>query len=211
MLSRRHALVLPLPLLAAACGGGDAPVTELPRIEGYSYLTPLRLNVASLDIQPPQPGADVRVSQPAPLNPVDEVLRMGRDRLSAVGSTGTARFSVETASLLRTRLGGGGLFSEPSERLDCVLRCQVEILDAGNRRVAFAQAEVRRTATMAEGGANTPAGNARQVVGKAMDDLNVEFEVQVRRNLRDWLQVTNPIVNEPPPGSIQREELPRGT
>ena len=207
MIRRRQALLLPLPLLAAACSGGEAPVTRLRRPEGYAWLTPLRLNVAGLDFPPPQPGAVIRADPPAPLVPATEVERMGRDRLSAAGTTGRAAFTVETATLTRSRQSGG-MFTDASERLDCVLRCRLTILSADGQQLAFAEAEARRGAVMNLGGGNTAAGNAEDVVGKAMDDLNVEFEVQVRRNLRDWVQETTPVVPTPAPGSIEREELP---
>ncbi|MFT8243444.1 hypothetical protein [Roseomonas sp. BN140053] len=209
MIGRRHALLL--PLLAAGCGGREPlPDAAPPRLDGYAWLTPLRLNVAEVEVEEPAPGGPNRVDPPAPLVPAAEVVRMARDRLGAGGTTGRARFAVEQASLTRERLGGGGLFSEPSERLTCVLRCRVEILNGEGRRVAFAEAEARRTATLPEGGGTTPARNAGQLVARAMDDLNVEFELQVRRNLRDWLQETAgaaPVAPTDAPGGIQREDL----
>ena len=211
MIGRRPVLLL--PLAAAACGRrAPPPVTEPFRPEGYGWLTPLRLNVQSVEVVEAPPGPARRADPPAPLVPADEVARMGRERVLAGGLTGTARFTVETATLVRERLGGGGMFSEPQERLTVMLRCRIEVLGAEGRRVAFAEAESRQGAVRAEGGGNTPAGNAREAVAKAMDDLNVEFELQVRRNLRDWLQDTAPAAPVPQdgaPGGIQREDLSR--
>ena len=219
MIGRRPALLALPPLLGiAACAGSqDAPAPTRP--DGYAWLTPLRLNVAAVEVADPVPGGAIRADPPTPLVPAAEVARMGRDRLSAVGMAGAARFTVETASLVRQTLGGGGLFSDPSERLTCILRCRVEILGADGRRVAFAEAEARQVATRPEGGASTPARNAAEVVVRAMEDLNVEFEVQVRRSLRDWLSETATsaptpeIIGPEPagsPGGIRREDLPRG-
>ena len=215
MIGRRPALLLPPLLGIAACGGRrDASAPEPSRPDGYAWLTPLRLNVASVEVADPAPGDAVRADPPTPLVPAAEVARMGRDRLSAVGTAGSARFTVEAASLGREQLGGGGLFSDPAERLTCGLRCRVEILGVDGRPVAFAEAEARQVATRPEGGASTPARNAAEVVARAMDDLNVEFEVQVRRSLRDWLSETTPGAPEPgpagTPGGIRREDLPRG-
>jgi hypothetical protein len=56
-----------------------------------------------------------------------------------------------------------------------------------------------------------PAGRARaadQIVRQAMDDLNVEFEFQVRRNLRDWIMTGEP--GAAPPAAIQQESLDSG-
>lgn len=215
MIGRRRAcLVLPL-LSIAACGGrGDAPAPVLRRPDGYAWLTPLRLNVASVEVaDQAAPGAATRADPPTPLIPTAEVARMGRDRLSAVGTAGTARFTVQAASLTREKLGSG-LFSESSERLTCVLRCRVEILNAEGRSVAFAEAEARQVATRPEDGADAAGRNAAEVVARAMDDLNVEFEVQVRRALRDWLSETATSAPAPEPmgapGGVQREDLPRG-
>ncbi|WP_376096627.1 hypothetical protein ACE7GA_05225 [Roseomonas sp. CCTCC AB2023176] len=185
MLARRPLLGL-LPLALAACAR-DAPLPPVRRLEGYAYLTPLRLNVAEVEIVPAPPGPATRVDPPAPLVPAVEVTRMGRDRLSAFGTAGRARFVTEAATLLRA----GG-------RINILMRAQVEIL-ADDRRVAFAVAEVRRTAT--DGGARA----AEVEVVRAMEDLNVEFELQVRRNLRDWLVLDTPAGEAP----IQREDLPR--
>ena len=212
MIGRRPVL---LTLLGtAACGGPQATPPGAPvRPEGYAWLTPLRLNVAALDVAEPDTGRTFRADPPAPLIPAAEVARMGRDRLSAVGTSGSARFTVEAASLAREKLGSG-LFSEASERLTCVLRCRIEILGGDGLRAAFAEAEARQVATRPEGGAGTPARNAAEVVARAMDDLNVEFEVQVRRSLRDWLSETATSAPGPEPlgtpGGIEREDLPRG-
>ena len=220
MIGRRPALLVLPPLLlgTAACGGrGDPPTLSPLRPDGYAWLTPLRLNVASVEVVDPAPSGSLRADPPAPLVPAAEVARMGRDRLSAVGTAGAARFTVETASLAREGLGSG-LFSESSERLTCVLRCRVEILGADGRSTAFAEAEARQVATRPGNGDGGRARNAAEVVGRAMDDLNVEFEVQVRRSLRDWLSDTAtgtpaPGITGPEPagepGGILREDLPR--
>ncbi|WP_426955954.1 hypothetical protein [Muricoccus radiodurans] len=188
-LPRRLALVAPLAI--AACGPGAPAPPLAPRIEGYAYLTPLRLNVADLEVVPALPGPASRTDPPAPRVPAEEVARMGRDRIVPSGSANRARFIVETATLVRE-----------GNRISVLLRARVEILE-DDRRVAFAEAEARRT----EGGANT---NAEAIVARAMSDLNVEFELQVRRNLRDWLITASPTGPAEEPGPVQREDLPRG-
>ncbi|UFN47004.1 hypothetical protein LPC08_13300 [Roseomonas sp. OT10] len=211
MMTGRRLLLL-LPLAVAACGRNrEAPVADTPfRPDGYAWLTPLRLNVRSVEVVEAPPGPARRTDPPAPMVPADEVARMGRERVLAGGMTGTARFTVETASLVRERLGGGGMFTEPQERLTVVLRCRVEVVSDDGARQAFAEAEARQSSTRVEGNARTAAAHAREVVARAMDELNVEFEVQVRRNLRDWLQDTVPAAPVPPeggPNGIRREDL----
>ena len=42
-------------------------------------------------------------------------------------------------------------------------------------------------------------------VGQMMTDMNVEFEFQVKRSLRDWLQLT--ATDAPPPPPVQSQDL----
>ena len=197
---RRLLLKAPLLLLAAlpGCGGREPPPAP-PRIQGYAYLTPLRLNVAELDVL--DTPADARVDPPSPLLPSAEVARMGRDRIIPSGTSGRARFVVETASLTRS-----------GEAIAVLLRARVEVLD-NDRRLAYAEAEARRGVTGVGGSGTARARAAETLVIRAMEDLNVEFELQVRRNLRDWLLETTPAAPVAPidsPEGIERQDLPQG-
>ncbi|MCI0754481.1 hypothetical protein [Teichococcus vastitatis] len=196
---------LGLPSLAlAACAGGDAQ----PRLQpppGYGFLTPLRLNVLEVEVLEPPPGLGFRIDPPAPLSPLVQALRMGRERLVAVGTTGRARFMVDNATLTRELAQPGGLFSQRTERLTVVVRVRVEVLDNEGRRVGFAEAEARRTATTIDEGEAGRARAADTIVRQAMDDLNVEFEFQLRRNLRDWLMLGDPTA--PLPAPLEQESL----
>jgi hypothetical protein len=199
---RRMALVL--PLLAAACSGGDA-TPQLQPPPSYSYLTPLRLNVLDIEVVEPGPTANFRVDPPAPLSPAAQATRMGRDRLVPVGTTGRARFVVDSATLTREVASGGGVFSQKTERLSCAIRVRIEILGADGRRVGFTEAESRRSATVIDEGPASRERAADQIVRQAVDDLNVEFEFQIRRNLRDWIMSGEP--GAVPAASVQQESL----
>ena len=203
-LMRRHALLL-LPGLVAACAGGDAqPALQPP--PGYSHLTPLRLNVLDIEVVEPAAAA-VRSDPPAPLSPAVQAIRMGRERLVPVGTTGLARFHVDSALLTREPAAGGGLFSQRTERLNCAIKVRVEILASDGRRLGFTEAESRRSATVIDEGPASRARAADQIVRQTMDDLNVEFEFQLRRTLRDWVMSGNPAA--PLPGPVQQETLTR--
>jgi len=197
LLSRR--LILGAPLTLLACGGREPPPLPPRLVEGYAYLTPLRLNVAEVEVSDNPAG--LRADPPAPILPAAEVARMGRDRLIASGTTNRARFVVETASLTHS-----------GDAVAVLLRARVEVLD-GDRRVAFAEAEARRGLTGTGSGAVARSRAAETIMIRAMEDLNVEFELQVRRNLRDWLLETTPTAPVAPlggPEGIDRQDLPQG-
>jgi hypothetical protein len=179
-------------------------------VAGYAHLTPLRLNVAEIDIAPPAEGA-VQVAAPATARPEREMARMAEERLRAVGITGTARFVIDQAVLTRLPPAeAGGWFSREPERASCTLRCRVEILSGDGRRVGFSEAEARRTRSIED---SSTAGQQRtmdELLRQTMDDLNVEFEYQLRRNLRAWLMDTMPSGPEGGGAPVEREELPQG-
>ena len=183
----RRALLL-LPLLAAGCAD-DAPLMRVFTPLRYDYLTPLRLNVAALDVAPapPTPGD---AQSPAPLGEV--MRRMGTDRLAASGTTGRAVFTVDEASVVRT---GGTLAGRATVRL--------EVFGADGARGGFASASVqRRVAGIGRGAALQAA--LYDLSRQMGDDMNVEFEFQVRRTLRDFLQVSGAA---PPPAPVERQDL----
>jgi hypothetical protein len=171
-------------------------------------LTPLRLKVSALEIKEPESGTALMVQQPAPFLPSDVMLRMARDRLSAAGGTGSARFVIQTARLTRETASAAGAFSPASETFRCIMRCQLEIISAEDGVLASAAAEVRREVTGATRDDAERAALAERVVKLAGQDMNVEFEFQVRRHLRNWLQMVA-APGEALPQPVEREALPR--
>jgi hypothetical protein len=181
-LSRRAALG---GLLAAtACARPDEPPPVPAGPPSYSHLTPLRLAVGRIEIQPATDAATTRVMPPAPLVPADVVRIMAQDRLSAAGGPGVARFRTQIASLTREPSAGGGVFTAATERLTCTLRCRIEIRAEDGSPAGFAEAEVRRASVRPAGSPAERARAAEEIVRAAGADLNVEFEFQLRRNLR---------------------------
>jgi hypothetical protein len=185
-------LTLLLPLLAAACASRREPAAPPPGPISYTHLTRLPLNVATVEIAPegPQPaGAGLEASP----SPAEAVRIMGRDRLEAVGSTGRAVFTVTVASLVRDRA-----------RLSCLLGCRLEILSPEGARLGFVEAQASRVVT----GPDAERPNAADLLlRRTMDDLNVEFEFQIRRNLKDWLVTAGPVPEGA--GEVTQEELPK--
>ena len=207
LLTKRRAF-LALPLLAACANEQPAGPFVPPGPPSYGHLTLLRLKVGTLEIQEPGSGTAFLVDQSAPLQPADVMLRMAQDRLSAAGGPGKARFLIQTASLTREGGASGGVFSPASETFRCVMRCQVEIISAEDATLATTSAEATRVVTGPVRDAGERAALAERAVKLAGQDMNVEFEFQVRRHLRNWLQMVA-APGEALPQPVEREALPR--
>src|SRR5512140_1727977 len=161
------------PLALAGCSWRHAD--RLPREIAplrFDHLTPLKLNVAVVDIEvqfAPGPG-DVGAQAPTP--PVAALRQMAQDRLGAFGSSGRAVFTIRQASLVRVR---GGLEGALGVRLD--------IQGNDGAPLGFAEARVARRNT----GDDDDRAALHEMVRLMMDAMNVEFEFQVRRALRNFL------------------------
>lgn len=214
MMLARRTLLLALPLAATACASGE-PETLPPLVSGYRHLTPIRLNVRDLEVMNPGP-ATIRVDASAPLRPEREMVRMAEDRLVAEGTENHARFMVQTAEFRREALAGqgglAGMFSgDPGERLTTRLQARLEVVGGDGRRIGFVEAEVRRQRSLPDGATAAERRRAaEEILRQSMDDLNVELEFQVRRNLRPWLAEGGAAPVPMGQGGIEREDLPRG-
>jgi hypothetical protein len=206
LLTKRRAF-LALPLLAACAHEQPAGPFVPPGPPSYGHLTPLRLKVGTLEIQEGGSGTAFLVAESAPLQPADVMLRMAQDRLSAAGGPGKARFLIQTASLTREGGASGGVFSPASETFRCVMRCQVEIISSEEAILATTSAEATRVATGSVRDAGERGALADRAVKLAGQDLNVEFEYQLRRHLRAWLQLVA-APGETLPQPVEREALP---
>lgn len=170
MLTRRASLLLPLTL--AGCGGG-AP-REYPPLR-YNYLPPFRLNVSAIHIDqrfvPSGTAPDVSQFDPDP--PVQALRAMAEDRLQALGNADLAVFVIADASLVRH-----------GDTITGNLAVQLDIYNTPNTRAAYVQAGVSRTFT---GDLDDLPGRLYDITKQLMDQMNVEFEYQMRRSLGSWL------------------------
>lgn len=184
----RRALLL-LSLLLASCTGEPQATRTFAPIS-YGYLTPLRLNVGAVEVADAPPPGPLDASSPAPLG--ETLRRIGADRLAAGGSVGRAVFAVDEAAV--TQFGN---------TLSAQAAVQLEILGADGARAGFAEARVsRRVAGVGRGAAYR--GALYDLTRQIGDDMNVEFEFQVRRSLREWLQDPT---TAPPPAPVEQQEL----
>ena len=174
-LSRRA--ILAMPLLLAACGSDDEapePAKSFPPLR-YDYLPPLQLNVARIDIQQRflPAGVPPDITGMDPVQPSAALKAMANDRLQALGANGRALFAILDASLTR--------------RQDIIrgsLSVSLAVYDADNQQRGYATASVERTHT---GKPSDLRATLYDMTKTMMDAMNVEFEYQVRRNLKDWL------------------------
>ena len=174
---RRAALLLPLLLLGACVAkpeyAGPPSRGDFPRLS-YDYLPPVLLNVGRvrLDEAFAPPAGEGEVSQLAPVRVAGALFQMARDRLKAAGTDGYATFSILGASI--TRRG---------DTLTGALAVRLDVRDTDNTRNGFAEARVTGTRTA------LPDQRAAlyELLRAMMDDMNVELEYQIRRELRGWL------------------------
>ncbi len=168
-LTRRSALLM--PFLFAACATEDRTVFEPLR---YDYLPPIPLNVVSVDIEQrffPSGSGDVTAE--APVKPVDALRTMAQDRLRPFGGSGKAVLAIVDASLIRR-----------DGTINASMGVTLSVYRETGERGGFVEARVVRRES---GGSGSLRSQLYQVVRSMMDQMNVELEFQIRRNLKDWL------------------------
>ena len=165
-------LMLLLPLAVAACGGEPEPVFDPLR---YNYLPPIQLNVATIEIQqrfiPAGVAPDVSNQDPVP--PIEALRAMANDRLQAFGTANKGIFTILDASLMRE-----------ADIVTGSMAVSLAILDDAGAQLGTAEARVQ----------SRHSGQIRNIrpvlydlTKGMMADMNVEFEYQIRRNLKNWL------------------------
>lgn len=190
-LSRRGVLfALPAALAVASCASEpEAPEAGNFAPLDFSYLLPLRLNVADVAVeQHYYPlGVPPDVTPLDPIQPVAALRQMAEQRLRAEGSSGRAVFAIDDASLLRQ-----------GDLITGTMSVELTILGPSGARQGFARATVIRQLVGARG--NISAALYR-FTREMMDQMNIEFEYQVRHALGAWLlpegNVPAPVRAEP--------------
>jgi len=174
-LPRLAVLLLALPAAACAVAPNTPPAPQSYPPLDFSYLLPLRLNVASIEVVPRfvPSGQPPDVSALDPIQPVAALRLMAEQRLKADGTAGRAVFLINDASMLR--LG---------DMLTSTMSVELDIIAPDNTRAGYAQATVVRQRTGITG--DLPAV-LYQFTREMLDQMNIEFEYQVRRSLANWL------------------------
>jgi hypothetical protein len=187
-LTRRVALML--PLLVAACAAQPPPAHQYAPLD-FGYLTPMRLNVASIEVEQNfvPSGLPPDVTQYDPINPLAVLKLMAEQRLQAVGATGRAVFIINDASVIGQGNTITGTFA-----------VTLAVYDSAGERVGYAQATATRQMT---GFGEDLRGALYSLTTSLMQQMNVEFEYQVRRSLANWLVSASAV-----PPSVQQAPLP---
>jgi hypothetical protein len=188
-LSRRSTLLVPL-FLATCSSEAPAPAPASFDPLHFDYLTPIDLNVSSIGTEQqfvPGPG-DLGAYAPVP--PIQALRQMAQDRLHALGPSGRAVFVILDASIVRAQ---GSYIGDLAARLD--------VYASDGTRAGFAEARASRTRAI---DSNPIAPTLYEMTKALMESMNVEFEYQVRRSLRDWLIVTP----APAPPPVEEQPLP---
>jgi hypothetical protein len=184
-------LVLLLPLALAACGGDPEPIYEPLR---YNYLPPLQLNVAAIEVEqrfiPSGVPPDATSQDPVP--PIEALRAMANDRLQAFGTANKAVFAILDASLARVNDIVTGSFA-----------VSLTILDDSGTQTGFAEARVQSTHS---GRISNPRPVLYDMTKTMMSDMNIEFEYQIRRNLKAWL--TEAVAPDTPVEQAPLEQRP---
>jgi hypothetical protein len=170
-LTRRFVLLLP-PLALAGCGGEPEPIYEPLR---YNYLPPLQLNVAGIAIEQRfvPAGVPPDVSGQDPVAPIDALKAMANDRLQAFGTANKAVFAILDASMAQQNDAVAGSFA-----------VSLTILDDSGTQTGFAEARVQ---SRRSGRIEDLRPMLYDMTRSMMSDMNIEFEYQIRRNLKAWL------------------------
>jgi hypothetical protein len=166
-----------LPLYGCTTAAPPVPTSFAPL--RYDYLTRLALSVGSVELddswKPPYIAGEVGALSPVP--PVQALREMARDRLFASGGAGKAVFRIEDASIV-----------QGSRQLRATFAVRLDITDGGGGRTGYAEARVVRMSPFGDDSNMTALRAALYSLTRAtMDDMNVEFEYQIRRSLKPFL------------------------
>ena len=187
------ASVLAAPLLPGCAE--EAPPASYPP-PSYDYLTTLKLNVGRVEIDDswaPR-GAARRVEHLAPVTPREALRRMAEDRIVAGGNAGRAVFVIEDASIIRG-----------PRNYEASLAVRLDMADDAGNRLGQASARVVQVRPVRGESERAMRDDLYAFVRELMNEMNVEFEFQMRRAMRDALQTTSTSV--PEPGPVEAESL----
>ncbi|MDE2334360.1 MAG: hypothetical protein KGK10_07465 [Rhodospirillales bacterium] len=191
----RFAILTSLLLALAGCAGSAPPPAPYPALR-YAYLTKLRLNVAKLAIDDSwvPSGEATHVEYLAPEQPVTALRQMAEDRLELDGTSGMADFGIDDASIIQVH-----------DHYDAHFAVHLTLLDANGKPLGSIKAAVKDSRTFMSDSPQAQKSDLYELLKTTMNDMNVEFEYQMRKHLGKYLLAAKPLA--PPPPSVQTQTL----
>jgi hypothetical protein len=167
----------------AACGGSPPPPPQVFPPLDYSYLPPIVLNISNITLQNdyvPDPGAATLIGED-PEAPANALSAMLQRRLVANGTPGNGVVTIENASLEQV---GDNYVGVMTVRLD------VASLDGLKTGFTEATVSVTQTAPDSDADQNQVQAVLYGVTKQLMDQMNVQLQYQIQRNMGSWISYT---------------------
>ena len=123
------------------------------------------------------------------MSPTEAARRWATDRLTALGTEGSAKFVIDTASVVETKLAvekglRGAVTVDQSERYDAVLAVTVEIRNDRGFRLAFATARAERNRTVSE---NLTVSERQAIQFELIEDLIAALNAELEAKIAEFL------------------------
>jgi hypothetical protein len=162
----------------AACSAPPPLQTFAPL--DYSYLPPLVLKVASLNVvnnYVPSPSQATLIGED-PVSPITTLENMLNRRLVASGAPGTATIAIQTASI-----------DQVNGNLTGTMTVDVSVSSPDGRSTGYAEATVSasQTAPDSDASLNDTQAALYGLTKRLMDDMNVQLQYQLQHNLSSWI------------------------
>lgn len=184
-------MVVPITVLLgsltlAACTT-PPPQSRFPEIT-FKHLPPIRLDVREVVVENKYqaPGIPPNVEHLFPARPAAAAMAWGRDRLVAVGTGRSLRYTVREASAteaaLKTKKGLTGVLTvDQSERYDMRIVVDLQIIGDDGRTEGTANAQVERSVTVPE---DSKLSEREKIWFKLVEDAMKELDVQLEKTIK---------------------------
>jgi len=163
-----------------ACSSSPPPAPIIYKPLDFSYLPPLTLRVASVNVQNTYvPGPDeatlIGEDPEAPANAISDLLN---HRLIPSGAPGTANVTIETASL-----------DESGGTLTGTMAVRVDVASADGRSTGYTEASISHREAAPDGNASQEDVRAAlyDMTKTLTEDLNDRLQYQLEHDLSFWM------------------------
>jgi len=192
-------------LVLAGCGGSPPPPPQTFPVLDYSYLPPIVLKVANLNVvnnYVPTPDAATLVGED-PEPPAVAAMTMLSHRIVASGAPGSGTVTLQNASI-----------TEQGDTLSGAMTVDISLASADGRSTGFTEASVTASAPAPDPDAdpNTVQAALYAMTKQLMDGMNVQLQYQIQHNMGSWLSGVPGAAPlgagaAPSPGAIQATPL----